>query len=948
MVVDGIPNPGFHYLFPLPEGIFDPPALLPHGVEIETWSGERRVLRPTFLRILNDESTPWRGRGVQENEEDPRGYETLTDIVSPTHSVLLTSTEEVRREEERLTDRNDGVIQAFGQRCRYLAVEMGIEDEPDKPSEDWIHLEFAKVREIAAASEVLRLIPSQNWLQRPIRMVVEPERIGTTPEAMRRFAVNWVDLEARAKAREEEIRERKMELSRIQEDNEEVNKDKESPGSQEEERGRKASTTLSEAETLWRKVVAGTSSNTDWKEEVHLDIQPLGFLETDDTGYTTANDELESNESVHNNSPVTDTIPGWPKNTMLDAQLTDKLEAFQKERMEREQKVQDGPTKKTISGFNPPRRPAFQEELANRTGGHPYTPHPQIRENPTAIDNRLLTLHERMEIQRKEVEEEIRRELEEVQKERNELRQALETARTGPNQTRDSDRLNERLNVSYSQPNTDRSSITMSNTTTTKDQKGKTPIRGSRQYETWQKDWGQLGEPSTIQPTFTSHDLISQNQRERGNSGPLQPPPPPPPPNHVDYVTNARNNAGYSTGTGATGEEVEAGSQGPPKLPPPPTPTADPEDMEPDQNAKRNISKGNTSKILHGRNDPLTPPPPPPPQTQNSNSNGPPSGPPSGPPNSAFQSSSGGQGPPNPPPPPPPGAHRENEGHWEIRDLQDHKDHKDLLGITEEMEMMDEQNEMQSQGRVAARYYSTLVEREQKLTTRYLATLHEWDAFVELFTRLFGLYDEQLQAESALDQTFQKSSEVFADFIVRFEDAALQTGYNNEALRWRLIDQIRFDLRRIPITFEQVVERLLELDGAREILKNTGSRNPTTSTPNNQNRYIPYRHNYNNIKPTETPAASTTNTPEASITTMSATAKAAIATEKTPAPPISKEERERRMNEGLCIWCGEKELEDNSACLEEHETDLEGDENTEVAHARATFTIDESFEEREA
>ncbi|KAE9385978.1 hypothetical protein BT96DRAFT_1006525 [Gymnopus androsaceus JB14] len=161
----------------------------------------------------------------------------------------------------------------------------------------------------------------------------------------------------------------------------------------------------------------------------------------------------------------------------------------------------------------------------------------------------------------------------------------------------------------------------------------------------------------------------------------------------------------------------------------------------------------------------------------------------------------------------------------------------------------------------AARYYQNLVEREQRMIPRYLAPLHEWEAFVEAFSRLFGLYDEKLQAQSTLDQTFQKPVEPFADFIVRFEDAALLTGYNDEAMRWRLLDQIRFDLRsrltlvgRIPTTFEQVVERLLELDGAREIIKNTGLRNSTIPI----RAYNPYRRPYNAQARIEAPPGPTT------------------------------------------------------------------------------------------
>ncbi|KAF5322951.1 hypothetical protein D9758_018476 [Tetrapyrgos nigripes] len=90
------------------------------------------------------------------------------------------------------------------------------------------------------------------------------------------------------------------------------------------------------------------------------------------------------------------------------------------------------------------------------------------------------------------------------------------------------------------------------------------------------------------------------------------------------------------------------------------------------------------------------------------------------------------------------------------------------------------------------------------------------------------------------------------DFLVRFEDASLLTQYNEPALRWKLLLQIRKDLRsrltlvgNIPQGFNAVVDRLLDLDTAREAFNETRlttnvHANPTyvatTGTPlNNQN-----------------------------------------------------------------------------------------------------------------
>ncbi|THU76690.1 hypothetical protein K435DRAFT_878851 [Dendrothele bispora CBS 962.96] len=94
----------------------------------------------------------------------------------------------------------------------------------------------------------------------------------------------------------------------------------------------------------------------------------------------------------------------------------------------------------------------------------------------------------------------------------------------------------------------------------------------------------------------------------------------------------------------------------------------------------------------------------------------------------------------------------------------------------------------------AARYYQNQVEQEME-NGLWIPALHEWGSFLTEFGRLFGLHDEVLHAQSSLDKAVQKFGESFADFIVRFEDAALKTMYNDPAKRWRLLLQIRKDLR---------------------------------------------------------------------------------------------------------------------------------------------------------
>ncbi|THU82615.1 hypothetical protein K435DRAFT_872123 [Dendrothele bispora CBS 962.96] len=225
----------------------------------------------------------------------------------------------------------------------------------------------------------------------------------------------------------------------------------------------------------------------------------------------------------------------------------------------------------------------------------------------------------------------------------------------------------------------------------------------------------------------------------------------------------------------------------------------------------------------------------------------------------------------------------------------------------------------------AARYYQNQVEQEME-NDLWIPTLHEWSVFVREFGRLFGLHDEVLHAQSSLDKVIQKFGESFADFIVRFEDAALKTLYNDPAKRWRLLLQIRKDLRdrltlvgRIPGTFDEVVKRLLDIDGAREAFRETGL---SVSNPNYQNRRALNTDNQTTSGQSTPNYGNRFKTPVKTQGTGSNTETAKLAKEedhpKVTTFRISREERDRRMREGLCIRCRGKGHFGKECTIHEH------------------------------
>jgi hypothetical protein len=176
---------------------------------------------------------------------------------------------------------------------------------------------------------------------------------------------------------------------------------------------------------------------------------------------------------------------------------------------------------------------------------------------------------------------------------------------------------------------------------------------------------------------------------------------------------------------------------------------------------------------------------------------------------------------------------------------------------------------------------------------------------VQQFGRLFGMHDEQTFAQSALDEAIQKPGESFSSFIIRFEDASLKTGYNDQALRWRLLSQIRKDLRNrltnngnIPEGYVGLVDRLLEIDGAREAFMEAGL----------LDAYVPRGSQNISNNSNSSPSPPQRSNPRQKSTDIQAQASSAQTNMNQPQSPriirISKEERDRRLKGNLCLECG--------------------------------------------
>ena len=226
----------------------------------------------------------------------------------------------------------------------------------------------------------------------------------------------------------------------------------------------------------------------------------------------------------------------------------------------------------------------------------------------------------------------------------------------------------------------------------------------------------------------------------------------------------------------------------------------------------------------------------------------------------------------------------------------------------------------------ALRHYQNLMRQHREGIP--IQAFGSWISFIIHFARLFGLHDETLHAQSKLDTCYQKWNEAFGDFLVRFEDIVLLTGYNDAAKRWRLLRQITRSLQdrladhgEIPATFDGVVTKLLRLDGAKQAFHEMGlgTRNnikttevkteetkvvtttvPVTTVPNRQYGYRTKQQGVNGrqaeVGEGETLEAAMEETPREEITTPEGNY-----------PRISMQEWNRRMRSGECGVCGSKE-----------------------------------------
>ena len=119
----------------------------------------------------------------------------------------------------------------------------------------------------------------------------------------------------------------------------------------------------------------------------------------------------------------------------------------------------------------------------------------------------------------------------------------------------------------------------------------------------------------------------------------------------------------------------------------------------------------------------------------------------------------------------------------------------------------------------AATHFDNLVDRQENGT--FVPALQTWADFVAEFSKTFGIFDIARDAQTRLDWVKQQPFETFAAFIIRFEESAFKTGYNDAALVSKLrsavlqgLDSTIAAQETQPVTYAEWVSRYQRVDSA--------------------------------------------------------------------------------------------------------------------------------------
>ena len=187
--------------------------------------------------------------------------------------------------------------------------------------------------------------------------------------------------------------------------------------------------------------------------------------------------------------------------------------------------------------------------------------------------------------------------------------------------------------------------------------------------------------------------------------------------------------------------------------------------------------------------------------------------------------------------------------------------------------------------------------------------LSDFDLFVKMLLAAFGDPDPRATARRELFRIRQGSSSA-ADYAAAFQRAAVRTKWNPEALRDMFDEGLNDDLRRelstrdLPDTFAEYIPKVIALDNQmREfrLQRSHSGKLPFYMDYRKVNRLPSQNFSHTRSLPERSSSASTTSSDfrQVSSTPME------IGAVHQKYSPLTSEERTRRIENKLCLYCGQ-------------------------------------------
>jgi hypothetical protein len=202
----------------------------------------------------------------------------------------------------------------------------------------------------------------------------------------------------------------------------------------------------------------------------------------------------------------------------------------------------------------------------------------------------------------------------------------------------------------------------------------------------------------------------------------------------------------------------------------------------------------------------------------------------------------------------------------------------------------------------AQRHFDTQLEDEDEVDFIPPGWLHDWPRFVEELREMFGDPNAEATAEAELNGLRMRTNQKFADFLVDFNMLSSQVNWGDHALRHRLKqalpDRIKDSLALVeePAAFNEwkclvqnIDQRYWERQAEirRDARPNTGTNTSHgTPVPNTRSAVL------------GAPAASATSAARGPPS------NPPIARHLTAQGGLTQTERDRRIVQGLCLYCG--------------------------------------------